>query len=66
MREAADEGCGAEFESFIGVPFRDSQLDYWSMYPDTTTWNQLDDREVVCIAYDPAGPVTGSLKDAGR
>ncbi|MUL43519.1 hypothetical protein FZ103_20490 [Streptomonospora sp. PA3] len=62
----AEEACTGEFESFIGVPYADSQLDMHMLYPTEQTWNELNDREILCIVYDPAGDTTGSLSGAGR
>lgn len=61
----ATEQCGAEFASFVGVAWEDSELDYNWLQPTEESWSQ-GDREIVCLAYDPAGPVTGSLEGAGR
>ncbi|TDE08100.1 septum formation family protein [Jiangella asiatica] len=65
FRAEADEVCVAEFETFVGVPYAESELDYTWLQPTEESWEQ-GDRELVCLVYDPAGPVTGSLEGAGR
>lgn len=62
----ADEGCAAEFDGFVGAAYADSELDFYHLTPTNDTWNQMSDREVVCLIWDPAGPTTGSLKGAAR
>ncbi|MBL5973935.1 MAG: hypothetical protein D3X82_09295 [Candidatus Leucobacter sulfamidivorax] len=61
----ADEGCLAEFESFIGTPWADSEIDYWPMYPTEGSWKN-GDREVLCMVWDPTGDTVGTLKDSRR
>ncbi|MGR4011014.1 septum formation family protein [Leucobacter sp. 1207-22] len=63
---AAEETCVAQFEQFVGVSYDASELDWWPMSPTQGSWEGLNDREVYCLAYDPAGLVEGSLAGAGR
>ena len=62
----ADEGCVAEFEAFVGLTYEQSRLEYSTLYPSKQSWEELDDREVVCIVVDPAGPLTGSVRGLGE
>lgn len=62
----ADEGCYAPFETYIGISFDNSALDYSYYVPTQDGWNDYDDREVSCIAFDPAGQLTGSVAGAAR
>lgn len=64
FRAQAEETCAAEFATFVGVAWEESQLDYTWLQPTEESWGS-GDREVVCLVYDPAGPVTGSLEGAG-
>ncbi|MCR2786070.1 MULTISPECIES: septum formation family protein [unclassified Microbacterium] len=61
----ADETCIAEFAGFVGVSYEESALEYWPMYPSEGSWAG-DDREILCMVYDPAGMVTGTLAGAAR
>lgn len=65
LREQAQEECAAEFATFVGTPWPESELDYTWLQPTEESWSQ-GDRELICLVYDPAGPVTGSLEGAGR
>lgn len=65
FRAEAGEVCVTEFETFVGLPYAESELDYTWLQPTEESWEQ-GDRELVCLVYDPAGPVTGSLEGAGR
>lgn len=52
MGEVATEACIERFEAFVGRDYPSSQLDVLPMYPTLESWNQRDDREIVCALYD--------------
>lgn len=62
----ADEFCYGEFSRFVGTPWEDSRLDFTYLYPTAESWDQLRDRELLCIVNDPAGGVVGSLRKSQR
>lgn len=58
-------GCLSEFEGFVGMPFDQSELDISGIFPTAETWNELDDREVLCSVTAVSGePRTGSAERA--
>ena len=61
----AAEQCTLAFESFIGLPYIDSELSFHYYYPTANSW-AVGDRSVFCVAYDPAGDTVGSLEEALR
>jgi hypothetical protein len=64
---AAEEGCLEEFDAFVGLAYEESALDFYTLQPTQDSWEQAEDREVVCVLEDPETPeVTGSLKGAAR
>ena len=52
---AAEDGCLERFEAWAGVAYEAS--DYWASYfaPTEQSWQSLEDREVVCYAFDRDG-----------
>lgn len=64
VNTAAEEGCLAAFEPFVGVAFEDSVLDVSWYSPTQESWEGMDDRVISCIVSDPNGEVTGSLAGA--
>lgn len=60
----ADQSCGEYFETWVGASVYDTSLYYFPFYPSDSSWAQ-GDREVVCLAYDTEGQVTGSLQGKG-
>ena len=51
----AQTGCVARFEGFIGLGYDDSIYFLQSFTPTEASWNDLDDRSVVCVILPPAG-----------
>lgn len=66
VQTAAVETCVAEFEKFIGISYDETALEWWPITPTEASWNGLNDREIYCLAYDPATPIEGSLSGAAR
>jgi hypothetical protein len=61
-----DRSCVARFKEYVGIPFRDSKLDYYSYWPTEDSWN-AGDRVVTCAAVDPhGGKLTGSVRGTRR
>ncbi|MBT2518993.1 septum formation family protein [Streptomyces sp. ISL-90] len=64
LRQTADEGCRARFADFIGIPYEESVLELYSLWPTQAAW--LDgDRRVSCVVWYPDDAVVGSLAGAG-
>ena len=60
-------GCYERFEGAIGRSYEDSEIDYIAMYPTAESWTQINDREVVCIAFHMEyEKLTGSVLGSGR
>ena len=51
VEELADAGCYERFENAIGMSYEESVIDYTTMYPSQGSWDERDDREVICVAY---------------
>lgn len=64
VREIATDTCIAEFDAFIGMAYADSLWDITAVFPTESTWDDLDDREVICGVFpisdeDTAGSARG-------
>ncbi len=63
---AADSGCEAKFEAFVGISYAESVFDFSYFFPTAASWGN-GDREIICLIVDPAGKITsGSLAGAAR
>lgn len=63
---AADEQCSAEFDTFVGLAYAESTLDWFPITPLQSGWETVDDREILCAVWDPAGKIEGSLAGVAR
>lgn len=61
----SETACYGAFESYVGINWLDSSLFITWIYPSLTSWNDEDDREVLCVlGAKNANPLTGSMKDS--
>jgi len=59
--------CMEAFGSYVGIAYEYSIYDIGWLRPSQETWDDLDDREVVCYLYDLNGETkTGSARASGR
>jgi hypothetical protein len=67
MEMAADDQCrGRAFNDYIGRDYYlGPTLRTFAFRPSQRTW-AAGDREVICVVFDPAGPVTGSLRGSAQ
>jgi Septum formation len=60
-----DRLCLEAFPSYVGIEYVDSQWDYFYFAPVEQTWNDFDDRQVVCYLVDPdLNKIEGSLRNS--
>lgn len=65
-----NEQCTAQFESFVGMTYDDSELYIYYLAPTEDSWGG-GDREVLCALYWPDingtnQPLTGSMEGSNR
>ena len=66
LQELGDRACAARFRPYVGVPLRDSALDFTFFTPTQESW-AAGDRTIICVLGDPEGdPVEGSMRGARR
>lgn len=61
----ADAACLDEFNTFVGVNYDESVLNFSYYYPTAGSWDN-GDREILCLIYEDGTKVTGSLAGAAR
>jgi hypothetical protein len=54
VEQQAADGCYARFQAFVGAPYETSRYDIATITPTQGTWDEFDDREVLCVVthYD--------------
>lgn len=56
--------CLSAFEDFVGISAFDSDLSYSWLVPTLKSWNDDDDRDVLCVlARRDGSPLVGSMRD---
>lgn len=72
-RDASDEAlvdvakreCPAAFATYVGVPYQDSQLEVGWVLPSTDQ-RARGAQQIGCLAFDPDGKLTGSVRGTAR
>jgi hypothetical protein len=62
----AETTCATEFADYVGVDYLDSELYFTYLLPTLRSWDEGDDRNVVCFATTTGEQITGSVRDSGR
>lgn len=57
--------CEAEFETFVGTTYAESELDYYYYTPTKRSWTMSHDRAIQCVLFSYED-VTGSLAGSAR
>jgi hypothetical protein len=67
MRDAALTSCLDAFEPFIGASYEVSKWDIAALWPSEDSWNEADDREIICAVYDLSGAkATGTARGSAE
>lgn len=66
INAAADEQCALQFDTFVGLAYAESVLDFFTVTPTEGSWTGADDRVVQCAIYEPSVRVEGSLAGVAR
>lgn len=61
----ADRACLAQFEPYVGADYLESSLFFTYLLPSIRSWNEVDDRVVVCVARSPEQELTTSVAGTG-
>jgi hypothetical protein len=64
LSNRAETECVAEFADYVGVDLADSVLFFTYMIPSIRSWQDDDDRTVVCMVLGVGGPLEGSVRGA--
>ncbi|MEO5838560.1 MAG: septum formation family protein [Acidimicrobiales bacterium] len=60
----ANDTCLAQFTAYVGIDYTRSRYQYLHIVPTQQSWTRDNDRDVVCVAFDEDGTITGTI--AGR
>jgi len=66
VKQLGLEGCEPELEGYVGATAEDAGLAVVPVTPTDQSWNDTDDRTVLCALYNADGTeTTGSLEGTG-
>ncbi|MFG6446520.1 septum formation family protein [Microbacterium sp. P07] len=63
---AADAECAPQFDTFVGLAYAESVLDWYPYTPTEGSWTEGGDRVVQCVIYEPNVRTVGSLEGVAR
>jgi hypothetical protein len=64
---ASKEQCVSEFERYVGIPYRQSELQIAAYFPTASNWIDNDDRTFGCVVHEEGFSLNnGSLSGARR
>ena len=64
--EQSGTGCLDRFESFVGVPYEQSELYFMTLQPTREGWVQMDDREITCLLVPESGTFSYDAQNSKR
>jgi hypothetical protein len=62
----AQAQCGPQFDTFVGLSYEESVLNWFPFTPTQGSWDEMGDRVVQCVVYEPDTKVQGSLAGVAR
>jgi hypothetical protein len=62
LKTFADGACAEQYESYVGVDYRDSTLYFTYLNPSARSWQQDADRTTVCFVTTTGQQLTKSVK----
>ena len=65
LKAFADGTCAQEFAGYVGVDYRDSSLFFTYLAPSARSWEQDEDRTVICFVTTTGETLTASVADSG-
>lgn len=65
IENQAIEGCLASFDGYVGIAYAESIYELNWLTPTSESWD-ADDREILCILYEPDGRKTESAANAAK
>lgn len=60
----AEQQCVGAFADYVGTEVAESRFYFTYLFPSVSTWNDKQDRQVVCFVVSRDELITGSLKGA--
>ena len=66
LTKFAQGACAQEFGRYVGVSYLDSSLFFTYLLPSPRSWEQADDRKVICFVTTTGATITYSAKNSKK
>lgn len=66
LQAFADGACLDNFEDYVGIAYEESSLRFSYLFPSFPSWQDGEDRQVVCFIVSTDEPMTTSAKGLAR
>jgi hypothetical protein len=62
----AKGSCAQHYRAYVGVDYLDSSLFFTYLFPSARSWEQDDDRKIICFVTTTGAPLVGSVKGSKK
>jgi hypothetical protein len=62
----AKGACAQRFRGYVGVDYLDSSLFFTYLFPSARSWEQDDDRKIICFVTTTGDKLTASVKGSKK
>jgi hypothetical protein len=66
LEKFAKGACAQRFTSYVGIDYLDSSLFFTYLLPSARSWEQDDDRTILCFVTTTGGSLTTSVKGSRK
>lgn len=66
LQAFADGACLDAFEDYVGIAYEESSLRFSYLFPSFPSWQDGEDRSVVCFVVSTDAPLTASVRGIAR
>jgi hypothetical protein len=66
LSQFAQGACAQRFGGYVGVDYLDSSLFFTYLLPSPRSWENADDRNVICFVTTTGGSLTSSVKGSRK
>lgn len=62
LAKFAEGACGQRYQSYVGIAYQDSSLFFTYLLPSPRSWQEGNDRSIICFVTTTGAELTASVK----
>jgi hypothetical protein len=62
----AQGSCAQSYRGYVGVDYLDSSMFFTYLFPSARSWEQDNDRKIICFVTTAGGTLTASVKGSNK